>query len=132
MDALGNLYIVDAGNNRIRKVDTSGIISTVAGNGTYGFSGDGGLATNAELAGPIGIALDQNGNLYIAETGNCRIRIVNSSGIIQPFAGTGNRGYNGDGLPAILTNMFPLSIAVSPNGVVYFTDGDSGRIREIQ
>jgi sugar lactone lactonase YvrE len=132
MDANGNFYIADAGNNRIRKVDTNGIISTVAGNGTYGFSGDGGLATNAELAGPLGVAFDTKGNMYIADTSNYRIRIVNSSGIIRTLAGTGNTGYNGDNLAANKTNVFPYAVGVSPNGVVFFADGDVDRVRRIK
>ncbi len=110
MDASGNFYIADAGNNRIRKVDINGIISTVAGNGTYGFSGDGGLATSAELSGPSSIAFDTQGNMYIADTSNYRVRVVNSSGVIRTLAGTGNTGYNGDNLAANKTNVFPYAV----------------------
>ena len=91
MDSNGNIYIADSYNNRIRKVNSiTGIITTVAGNGTEGYSGDGGLATNAELYYPFGVAVDSNGNIYIADSGNNRIRKVNSTtGIITTIAGNG-------------------------------------------
>src|SRR6476646_9255175 len=92
-DNAGNVYVTDYGDNRIRKVDRAGIISTVAGRGTLGqsgFSGDGGPAVNAELKGPSGIALDRAGNLYIADTGNGRIRKVDTAGIITTVAGKDN------------------------------------------
>jgi trimeric autotransporter adhesin len=132
MDASGNFYIADAGNNRIRKVDTNGIISTVAGNGTFGFGGDGGLATSAELAGPSGIAFDTQGNMYISDTSNYRVRVVNSSGIIRTLAGTGNPGYNGNNLAANKTDVFPNAVGVSPQGVVFFVDADVDRVRRIK
>src|SRR6266581_2875799 len=97
VDAAGNLYIADHGHNRIRKVNTDGIITTVAGNGTFGFSGDGGLATSANLWGPTGVAVDAAGNLYIADYGNNRIRRVNTDGIITTVAGNGTAGLSGDG-----------------------------------
>ena len=99
-DSAGNLYIADLSNNRIRKVDTAGIITTVAGNGVNGFSGDGGPATSAALANPHAVAVDSAGNLYIADTNNFRVRKVNSAGIITTFAGTGTVGFSGDGGPA--------------------------------
>ena len=92
MDATGNLFIADAGNQRIRKVGTNGIITTVAGNGTYGFSGDGGAATNAQLDNPAGVAVDAAGNLFIADSGNQRIRKVGTNGIITTVAGRWDAG----------------------------------------
>ena len=128
----GNLYISDWGNNRIRKVNTSGIISTVAGNGVCGFSGNGGRATAAEICAPAGIAIDSKGNLYIGDFNNLRVRKVDSAGTITTFAGSGKSGYNGDGLPAANTNLdAPISVAVSPSGVVYVDDSVQYRVREI-
>ena len=91
VDAAGNLYIADSDNKRIRKVDTNGIITTVAGNGSAGYSGDGGAATNARLYYPTGVAVDASGNLYIADTENNRIRKVDTNGIITTVAGKGGR-----------------------------------------
>ncbi len=97
VDASGNLFIADAGNNRIRRVDAATqIISTVAGNGTAGFSGDGGPATSAGLAGPSGVTVDASGNLFIADTNNHRIRKV-AAGTITTVVGNGTAGFSGDG-----------------------------------
>ena len=128
----GSLYIGDSGNNRIRKVNTSGIIHTVAGNGICGFSGDGGVATAAELCSPGGVALDSLGNLYIGDFSNLRVRKVTSGGRISTFAGTGKPGYNGNGLPATKTNLdAPISVEVSPSGALYVEDSIQYRVREI-
>jgi trimeric autotransporter adhesin len=97
LDSTGNLFIADSGNNRIRKVSTSGIISTVVGTGSAGYSGDGGQATLARLRFPYGAAIDSTGNLFIADSDNHRIRKVSTSGIISTVAGTGSAGYSGDG-----------------------------------
>ena len=99
VDSAGNFYIADTYNNRIRKVDAStGIITTAAGNGSYGFSGDGGPATTAELIWPRDVAADGAGNIYIADTGNGRIRKIDAAaGIITTAAGNGNGGFSGDG-----------------------------------
>jgi sugar lactone lactonase YvrE len=131
LDAAGNLYISDMFNYRIRKVDTSGIISTIAGNGTAGFGGDGGSATSAMIYGTEDVAVDARGNLYIADSFNSRVRIVNRSGVIQTFAGSGNFGYNGDGLGATQTNLFPTGLAVR-NSAVYLSDTASYRVRKIR
>src|SRR5947208_5500734 len=100
VDNSGNIYIADNNVSCIRKVSTAGIISTVAGNGMEGFSGDGGPATSAQINQSPGVAVDNAGNIYIADTGNNRIRKVNPAGIISTVAGTGNAGYSGDGGPA--------------------------------
>jgi hypothetical protein len=99
-DKLGNIYIADGQNNCVRKIDVNGIITTVAGNGIRGFSGDGGLVINAQLKYPRGISLDNLGNLYIADYVNNRIRKVDITGIITTIAGTGVSGYSSDGILA--------------------------------
>jgi sugar lactone lactonase YvrE len=131
VDNAGNLYIADWLNNRIRKVDTNGIISTVAGNGMLGYSGDGGPATAAMLWGPLDVSVDAKGNIYLADTGNYRVRVVDSSGTINALAGTGSAGYNGNRLAATSTNISPTGINVSPKGVLYVTDLSSSRVRKI-
>ncbi len=131
MDTAGNPYISDWLNDRIRKVDTNGIISTVAGTGSFGFSGDGGPATAAALSEPQDVAVDSAGNLYIADWINLRIRVVDPSGTIQTLAGSGLFGYNGNRLPATGTNIFPIGLAISPDGQIYFADSNSYRVCEI-
>jgi len=132
VDSSGNIYIADNSNCRIRKVNTSGIISTIAGNGTPGFSGDGGLATAAQLNYPEGVALDKMGNLYIADHTNSRIRMVNTSGIISTIAGSGAPGYLGDRGPAIKAQLRgPRGVAVAVNGDIYIADSDNNHIRKI-
>src|ERR1022692_4998410 len=126
LDAAGNLYISDSGNNAIRKVNTSGIITTVAGMGpnANGYSGDGGPATQAELNGPKGIALDSSGYLYIADTVNCVIRVVEPNGNITTIAGNGTPGYSVNGGPALSAQLyFPSGVAVN-GGKVYI--GENG------
>ena len=116
---LGNVYIGDWYNHRIRKVTVStGIISTIAGTGTYGYSGDNGAATSATLTYPRGVGLDTAGNVYIADTDNHRIRKVTiSTGIITTFAGTGTASYGGDNGPATsATLQFPCGVAVDSAG----------------
>jgi hypothetical protein len=110
------------------------MISTVAGTGVCDFSGDGGPARKATLCQPIAVAADAPGNLYIGDAGNARVRKVNKSGIIQTIAGTGSiQGYNGDGLPAKKTNLdYPVSVAVSPVGVVNVADDVQSRVRKIE
>jgi DNA-binding beta-propeller fold protein YncE len=94
VDAAGNLFIADYNNQRIRRVDTSGIISTVAGNGSAGFSGDGAAATAAQLSYPFGVAVDAAGNLFIADQSNNRIRKVDITGSISTVAGNGSAGFS--------------------------------------
>ena len=131
VDSDGNVYLADRSNQRVRMVDRSGIIHTIAGTGTCGFSGDGGPANAAMLCTPTGVAVDSMHNVYIGDQGNSRIRVVNSSGQINTRVGTGNPGYNGNGQAALRTNVSPVSVGVTPNGVVYFSDGESYRVRVV-
>jgi hypothetical protein len=132
VDGAGNLYIADSQNNRIRKVSTTGIISTVAGNGTAGYSGDGGLATAAGFNYTASVVLDGTGNLYIADQGNHRIRKVATNGIITTVAGTGTAGYRGDGGLATAANLAnPASVVVDGSGNLYIADYGNNRIRKV-
>jgi sugar lactone lactonase YvrE len=126
-DAAGNLYIADLDNARVRKVNTAGIISTVAGTGTGGYSGDGGQATDAQLNEPNNLAFDAAGNLYITEDGNSVVRMVNSSGIISTVAGNASIvSPSGDGGPATQAALFsPGGIAFDATGNLYICDGNS-------
>ncbi len=128
----GELYFCDRGNNRIRKIDASGIISTVAGVGGFGFSGDGGPATAAMLGFPEGIAFDASGNLYLADQNNCRVRKVNTSGIITTIGGTGICAPTTDGVLATSANIqYPTAVAVDNVGNIYVSDNGNNRIRKI-
>ena len=129
IDGAGNIYIVDYFNQRIRKIDTNGIITTVAGNGTLGYSGDGKQATSAELDYPESLAMDVAGDLFIADTGNGVIRKVDTNGIITTFAGNGTFTNSGDGGPAINAGMLPESVAVDAAGNLW--EGQGLRVRKI-
>ena len=132
VDSAGNLYIADLGNQRIRKVDPAGIITTVAGNGTRGYSGDGGPAVEARLFDPYDIATDREGNLYIADNWNCRIRKVDRSGVITTVAGDGIKGNSGDGGPAVQARFsYPVGVSVDENGNIYILDQDFACIRKV-
>ncbi len=132
VDAVGNLYFADIYNNRIRKVTAEGVIGTVAGNGTGGFSGDGGPATVAQLDGPFGVAVDAAGNIYIADTNNDRIRKVTAEGVISTVAGNGIGGYSGDGGPATAAQFdSPRGVAVDDAGSLYIADAGNYRIRKV-
>ncbi|HEV2446228.1 MAG TPA: hypothetical protein VGS58_09910, partial [Candidatus Sulfopaludibacter sp.] len=132
VDTQGNLYVADDINNRVREITPNGNITTVAGTGTAGYSGDGGLATAAQLNGPTGVAVDANGNLYIADNFNSVIRRVTPSGLITTIAGNG--GYypsSGDGGLATAAQIDPLRIAVDGQGNLYVTDYVNDRIRKL-
>ena len=132
VDANNNIYIADNGNNRIRKVGTDGIISTVAGNGEANFSGDGGLATSASLNQPIFVCTDNNNTLYFIDYANNRIRKVDQTGIITTIAGTGTAGFSGDGGLAINANInSPWGLTVDASSNIYIADRLSNRIRKI-
>jgi len=132
VDSTGSLYIADTYNQRIRKVTAAGVISTVAGNGTSGFSGDGGPATAAQLSVPSGLAVDVAGNLYIVDFGNQRIRKVTAAGVIGTVAGNGTEGFSGDGGPATAAQLnWPRCVAVDSAGSLYIVDTGNRRIRKV-
>ena len=134
LDRHGNIYIADLKNDRIRKVDAStGIITTVAGTGEHGFSGDGGPATEAMLASPIAVIATAVGDLYIADHRNSRIRKVDAAtGTITTVAGTGEQGFRGDGGPATQAAIaLPRDVALDADGSLYIADGANNRIRKV-
>jgi trimeric autotransporter adhesin len=128
----GSLYIADESNHRIRKVDGSGVITTVAGNGTAAYNGDGIAATSASLNWACGVAFDLSGNLYIADQGNDRIRKVDTLGVISTVAGTGVKGFAGDDGPATSAQFdWPMGVVVASSGNLYIADQVNNRIRKI-
>jgi hypothetical protein len=135
VDAGGDLYIADTNNDAVREVvAATGNISTIAGDGTGapGFSGDGGLAIHAKLNAPYGVALDASGNLYIPDSGNNRVRVVNTSGNINTFAGNGTPAYLGDGSAATSAELYsPLGVACDPAGNVYIADARNYVVRKV-
>lgn len=132
LDGVGNIYFADDGNQRIRKITTTGIITTIAGNGTAGFAGDSGAATAAELHNPYGVAVDGTGNVYIADYNNDRVRKVNTLGIISTIAGNGTVGFTGDNGAATDAELhWPIGVAVDGSGNVYIADQSNNRIRKI-
>lgn len=132
VDSTGNVYIADTGDNSIRKVTTDGNINTIAGDGLPSYSGDGSIATAAELHSPEDVAVDSSGNVYIADTGNAYIRKITTDGNINFIAGDGSIGYSGDAAAANLAGLIePYAIALDGSGNVYFTEPEDGRVREI-
>lgn len=132
VDEEGNIYLSDTTGNRIRRISHDGIISTIAGNGSDISSGDGDLAVLAGIKGPSGIALDGEGNLYIAERGAHKVRRISPDGIIITVAGSGARGFRGDGGLAINAWLYgPAGIAVTTDGVIYIADRNNSRIRRV-
>jgi uncharacterized protein (TIGR03437 family) len=130
VDSVGNLYIADFGNNVVRKV-SGGVITTVAGNGMYGFGGDNAQATSAELWYPSGVAVDSAGSLFIADFANSRIRKV-SNGVITTVVGNGTAGYSGDGGPATSAELYqPIGVALDSAGNLYIADISNNRIRKV-
>jgi sugar lactone lactonase YvrE len=127
LDAAGNLFIADYYNNRVRRVGADGVITTVAGTGVAGYSGDGAAATSALINAPSSLAMDAGGNLFIGE-GN-QVRRVDAAGIISTVAGNGTAGFSGDGGPATSAQMSPQAIYVDANGTLYIADGN--RIRTV-
>ena len=131
-DLSGNMYISDMYNHRIRKVNNSGIITTIAGNGTIGSIGDGGQATAAEIYCPEGMAFDVAGNLYFADQFNHRIRKINTGGIITTVAGNGTPGYNGDNIQATASELYyPSGVTFDTKGNLYICDYRNNRIRMV-
>jgi sugar lactone lactonase YvrE len=132
VDASGDLFIADCYNNRIRKVDTSGIITTVAGNGMYGYSGDGAAATNASLAFPEDVAVNAFGCLFVADSDNNVVRKVSTNGTITTVAGNGTASYSGDGGAATNASLYsPCGVAVDALGDLFIADTDNQRVRRV-
>ena len=132
VDDAGRLYIADAFNSRIRKVDLNGTITTVAGTGSRGYNGDNRTATSAWIHTPYDVAVDNAGNIYIAEFYGQRIRKINESGTISTIAGTGSYGYNGDNRPAVSALLYyPTGVAVDGAGNIYIADRTNHRIRKV-
>jgi trimeric autotransporter adhesin len=132
VDAGGNLYIADIYNHVVRKVDTSGTITTIAGNGTEGHSGDGGPATSASFESPVGLAVDASGNLFISDEGYPVVRKVTTGGIIWTVAGNGKYGYSGDNGPATSATLStPIGVAVDALGNLFIADAGNSDVREV-
>ena len=132
MDGSGNLYIADASNHRVRQVDASGTITTVAGSDSSGYAGDGGPATDAALNYPRGVCVDASGVLYISDSSNSRVRKVDSSGSISTIAGTGDEGFTGDGGPATDASLYgPYRTIVGPDGALFISDKANYRVRKV-
>ena len=132
VDSKGVVYIADTGNARIRTVGANGIINTVAGSGGLGFSGDGGAATSAALSQPYGVVVDSQGDIFIADLGNLRIREVDTKGNINTVAGTGFPGFSGDGSTATKATLtLPSGVAVDSSGGVYIADQWNLRVRKV-
>jgi uncharacterized protein (TIGR03437 family) len=132
MDRAGNLYLSDTDHHRVRRVSAAGVITTVAGNGTAGFSGDGGPATSAQLNLPYSVAVDSSGNLYIADLGNQRVRRVGTDGTIRTVAGDGRKAASPDGIPGIQASLLsPRNLAVDDAGNLYISEFEGHRVRKI-
>ena len=132
IDAAGNLYVTDPPANRVRRIDTSGIITTIAGTGEEGSGGDGGPAIDAQLNQPLLVAVGGRGSVFVSEYGGKRIRKIDPDGTITTLAGNAMKGYSGDGGPATQARLdFVAGIAVAPDGSVYFTDLNGARVRRI-
>ena len=134
IDPAGNIYVADRAAQVIRKISASGVISTLAGSGTAGFFGDGGQAVKAQLNNPSGLAVDQAGNLYVADSGNNCVRVISASGTIGTFAGNSSLGpaYGGDGGPAADAALNgPTGVAVDASGNLYIADTYNNRVRKV-
>jgi sugar lactone lactonase YvrE len=132
LDGAGNLYLSDVNDYRVRRVNSAGVIHTVAGNGTFSFAGDGGPATQAQLNSASDVALDPSGNIYIADWANQRVRRVDSAGVITTFAGNGEDSYSGDGGPATAAAIsYPSNVVVDGAGNVYIASYLDFRVRKV-
>jgi uncharacterized protein (TIGR03437 family) len=129
LDADGNVYVADTGNNRIRRIATDGTITTVAGTDTLGFGGDGGLASAAVLNSPSNLALDSAGNIFFTDSGNCRIRKIRPNGMIITISGNGRCTYTPDGNPALGSGIWPGALAIDKSGNLFFAE--NGGVRKI-
>src|SRR6185369_15024105 len=131
-DAAGNVYMADQNNNVVRKVDTSGTITTFAGTGAQGFSGDNGPATQALLNGPLGVCVAPSGVVYVNDQGNHRVRAISTNGTITTVAGSSTALSFGDGSPATSAGMvIPIRCAVDQNGNLYIVDQGAHNIRKV-
>jgi len=131
-DRHGNTYITDEGEQRVRKVTSAGVISTFAGTGIAGFSGDGGPATSAKISSPVGVTVDAAGDIVFADAGNNRVRKINTAGIISTIAGNGIQGYSGDNGPAIDASMnVPWGLAYDSEGNLYISDRGNNVVRKV-
>jgi len=132
VDPEGNVYFIDTRNQRIRRIDAQGIITTIAGNGEVGYSGDGGPATDARLHSPEHLWVDAEGNVFVADTYNRRVRKIDTDGIITTVAGNGSQSFSGDGGPATLAGLAKVSgVAVGPDGALYIADSAHDRVRKV-
>ncbi|MFE9898609.1 hypothetical protein ACFYPT_40415, partial [Streptomyces sp. NPDC005529] len=128
----GTVYIADTMSSRVRRIGADGIITTLAGTGQNGFSGDGGPARQATLSSPEGVSVGPDGTVYIADTFNQRVRRIGADGIITTLAGTGQPAFGGDGGPAHQALLgYPTSVAVASDGTVYIADTSNQRVRRI-
>ena len=131
-DPAGNVYIADQFNHRIRKVDGHGVITTIAGTGSQGYSGDGGPATAAQINTPISVFVDSRGNIIFSDVGNQRIRKIDIHGVITTVAGNGGKGYGGDGGAAIQATFYnPVRAVADAAGNIYIADQSNHRVREV-
>src|SRR5579862_5790331 len=132
IDAGGNVYMADQNNNRVRKVDAKGVITTFAGTGTAGYSGDGGPAVQAELNGPLGVCVAPNGNVYVNDNGNKRVRAISPAGTISTVAGNGSTVSSGDGGPATAAGFeIPIRCAVDSKGNLFIVDQGASLVRKV-
>jgi hypothetical protein len=137
VDTNGNVYFIDYRNGRIRRIDTHGVITTIAGPGAgkaclSADNGDGGPATEASFCGPEHLSADAEGNVYVAETGLHRIRMIDAEGIVTTVAGNGTSGFSGDSGPALHAQLSePSGVAVGPDGVIYIADSGNNRVRAV-
>ena len=133
VDGAGSLYLNDYSNQRIRRIRPDGIIETIAGTGVAGFSGDGGLAVDAQLQEPMAVTIAPDGSIYISDRSNLRIRRIRLDGIIETFAGTGVAGFSGDDGPAIQAQLRnPNDVFLDGNGNLYIADTNNNRIRRVR
>jgi sugar lactone lactonase YvrE len=130
-DRAGNLYIADLLNNRVRKVDTQGVITTLAGTGGMSLSGDGWLASSVDLGTPTAVTTDPAGNVYVVDGATHRVRRIDRQGRIWTVAGNGTTGYSGDGGPPAAARLDPWDVAVGPDGSLYIAESSNNRIRVI-
>jgi len=132
LDASGNVYVSDTGRHSVERIDPQGQVTVLAGTGTPGFGGDGGPAAAAQINGPSGLAVDAQGNVYVADTGNNRIRVIGTDGVIRTVAGNGAADFDGDGGPALSAALnTPMGLAVDASGNLFVADFRNNRIRKL-